>query len=429
MGRPAGTTIRLDMRIKGLPRLAKATGTNDPKVVEGMREMIRQWSARKRDNIRAIIEGKTTLLECFEVWQNGEENKIDLSDTGRPFTSVFEWLKTYDGIGEKTRYEYESDFKQLEKLARKGTTVDELPDLLKRYKDKCLKAKSARQFNKVRNTCRSFLKNTTGEDTPTYRAIKAIEPMKGQVKRPDTALTVEDIEAITTKVDVGTANMIWSMCTSGIELGVYLDRRYEVKADRLLIHSDKMTRVDRRRDRVVPLIYPVTTPTIMKKTFRLRVKKANADVQLKDFRHCYSLWLFEAGIPEARIEQYMGHSERTMTRRYARTEVTKFLVEDAEKARLYIDDHRKTKPPTKRKAIKDLIDIERRKEEYRQAYGQEPPPDIFTFGEPGGPIGPHDVESEQWQINEALDEIIDRRQAWRRAERQAGRNPNGRTPE
>jgi integrase len=58
------------------------------------------------------------------------------------------------------------------------------------------------------------------------------------------------------------------------------------------------------------------------------------------FRKCYSNWLMESGIPQWRVEMYMGHSPRSMTLRYQRTDVWGWLKEDGEKLRKWIDEER-----------------------------------------------------------------------------------------
>jgi integrase len=166
--------------------------------------------------------------------------------------------------------------------------------------------------------------------------------MNDKPKRQNKAHTVVAVLEMMKKLPADVADMVWTMATTGMGLTVYLERQYELKEDRILIHDTKMERVDERRDRFVPLIYPPVAPVVQLKAFRRWLKKASgATIRPYDLRSCYAMWMIEAGIAENRVEQYMGHQASTMTRKYARTDVDTFLKDDAKKAKSYLEGLKK----------------------------------------------------------------------------------------
>ena len=295
----------------------------------------------------AIRDGKTTFLQVLEQWRKQTLNQMDFSDSAKPFSYVYTWLDSYDKITDKTRTNYRVNFKQLEKIAKAKATVADIPALLKKYKDQCLKKKTGRMFNTTRNACRSFLNNAIGKYSTLYRDVEEIETLNEAPARKHVVLSVEEVEALTRNLDPAIAAMVWFMVTTGIEQNVYWAKKYEAKPDRVLIHGGKKKwDEDDRRNRYVPLIYPPVPPSLGVRALRKRLAKAgDKPVRIADFRNTFSSWMYEAGIPEPRIELYMGHLPAKMTRDYARkVDITKFLTDDAAKVKKYINELRKTKP-------------------------------------------------------------------------------------
>jgi integrase len=67
------------------------------------------------------------------------------------------------------------------------------------------------------------------------------------------------------------------------------------------------------------------------------------NVRIYTFRKCYANWLVESGIPQWRVEMYMGHLAQTQTQKYQTTEVFRWLAEDAEKMRSWLATQRPTR--------------------------------------------------------------------------------------
>jgi integrase len=142
--------------------------------------------------------------------------------------------------------------------------------------------------------------------------------------------------------------MVWTMCTTGVGWTEYgqISSRTDIKNPRINIEGTKTDKKDERRRREVPLVYPPTPRLGSEKQVRKVLKAVSKKLRLQNvgiytFRKCYSNWLVESGVPQWRVEMYMGHLPRSQTQKYQTTDTWRWLVEDGEKLRLYLEDKRK----------------------------------------------------------------------------------------
>jgi integrase len=326
--------------IPGVGRLKKVTGTHDPQINDAIPVMIDQLVSRQQlQPLRDVSAGKVTLLQLYDRWKEGDGKPLSMADEVLPALSTLrDWIAIYDKVNPKTRESYDNVANQLGKFATKNTTVADFPDLLKTYKKNCQKQKTARSFNIARNVLRSFLKNTMGKNSALYHAIEDIEPLNETVKRKPVILSPAELRALTDKLPAKIGQMVWTLATTGMEVNTYFLNRFEVLADRVLVHGEKQAHKDNRRDRIVPLVLDdLARPTVQLKAFRRAIRKVHKTVTVYDMRRCFAHWLYEAGINEVRIEQYGGWQAKEMARKYAKGAIDKYIVEDAEKIRAYVE--------------------------------------------------------------------------------------------
>jgi len=120
----------------------------------------------------------------------------------------------------------------------------------------------------------------------------------------------------------------------------------DIKNPRVIIAGTKMDKKDGRRRREVPLVFPPTPRTGSNEALVYNLKAAEAKARIGrirpyTFRKCYSVWARECGVPEWRVEMYMGHAAKSMTAKYQTTEIWGWLREDGKKIREYIDTERR----------------------------------------------------------------------------------------
>lgn len=333
----------IDRTFKGIGRIARATGTDDVETVNAMKVMLSELYKTGRWNfLEAIRDGKLTMLQVYEKWTTQSLNQNPTVEGMLPAEETLRnWANAYDGITEHTRDNYLYNIGQLMKLAKADATVSDIPSILKKYKERCKKKDVARQFNNTRNTVRSFLKDTFSAFHPLYQEVVATAALNERPKNPNKAYPITDILALEKKVSPKVWQTVWTCYLTGVGYKEFKNGLKDCDTH-IFVTGDKVK--DGRRNRTIPRIEkPLTlVPLIAEKRLRINLGKVS-DIGIYELRHSYSLLLREAGVPDLRVRQYMGHLPKNLTDAYGEAEMTTFLSADAEKVRAYITKHREGK--------------------------------------------------------------------------------------
>jgi integrase len=226
-------------------------------------------------------------------------------------------------------------------------TLEDIPSVLRYYRDICEQKDTPRTFNLVRSVIHRFIRLKLGKQSEIYQKLTDIEKLSDKPKKPQTAKTPTQIERLTRALPEKYRGMVWTMCTTGVGWKEYgqIEVRADLKNPRVFIDGTKMDRKDMRRKREVPLIIAPTPRIGSEKTFRKVLtttsKKLRIDnLRIYTFRKCYANWLVEAGVPQWRVEMYMGHQAQTQTQKYQTTEIWRWLSDDADRMRLWLESKR-----------------------------------------------------------------------------------------
>jgi integrase len=321
-------TLRLDRTFKGIGRIAKATGTDDPAIRDNISELLTRLYRRGHfDVLRAIRDGRVTMLEVYEADERGALDSLPIG-TGQPLaTAMHEWIESLLVAVEYSAKHVESletSRRYLER-ASKRATVSDLPRLLERLRDGTLGRTHARSFNLVRSAALAFVRATLKKSHPLYIAVAAVEPRTVAKHAVRTLVTPDMMRAWfpspeTSKVDA----IAWSMVTTGMG-PKELWGAWETRADRVHVFGTKRE----GRDRDVPLCRAPTVPQLSRDRFEKLFRARQLGVTPYDLRRTYAKWMESAGIPRTRRRMYMGHGVRDVTDLYERHEVAAFLVDDA----------------------------------------------------------------------------------------------------
>lgn len=326
-------TVKIDRNLRAVGgRFKHATGTSDPTIIASMKVMLKTLDDRgDYEHIRAIQEGKLTLMEVWQAWSQGKLAGLQAVEEILPLkATMLKWLDSYKDIAPNTREKYRYDYGQLFKMATKADTgVNSLPKLLKKYRDQCEKNDTARQFQMTKNAVRSFLANHLGKSHPLYLAVVDIKGIPVIKKRAARSHSFPVISAVAEKLPEESRKVMWTLVTTGMGWLEY--QNFEVVENKYIwIHGKKVRRIDDRRNRKVPLIQMPHKPTMAERTFRKHLKKASGgEMTTYDLRHTYAGWLLDAGIPFNRQQQYMGHQPKSMTQMYSQVKLEDYLVKDA----------------------------------------------------------------------------------------------------
>lgn len=324
-------TYTLDRTVKGVGRIKRASGTNDAALAKLMDAMLLTLKkAGRLDVLRAIRDGVNTPLE---VWNKYRAHDLDSLPTPEGMRDLAEAMKDWARTAEASDWHRQSRQSQANVLlahARKGDTLAELPEVLRRYQ---AKAGGKTMFNRVRSMAQAFVRDTLGRSHPVYGQLRDVIPKKVKVREPRPFLTPQELAAFAPAMGIYEP-CVWAMALTGMGPGEYWGR-WTAKADRVVIYGTK--RSGRRRE--IPLVGPLAAARGTREGFQRKWRKeADPDRVPYDLRHTFAVWLEAAGIPRARREIYRGHLARDIGDIYERHEVTAFLADDGEKLRAWVGD-------------------------------------------------------------------------------------------
>lgn len=323
-------TLVLDRFFRGIGRLKRASGTTDPKVFKMLDGMLSTlYDAGRVDLLTAIARGSLTPLE---VWSKYREQRLQDLPTVESIRSLKEameeWVKTEE-TGDWNRAARRYAVAAILRHARVDASITDLPPAVAAFK-KASRLTPA-MFNRTRAAALAFVRDTLGKSHTLHGKLRDIR-LRKEVRAAPNPQTVEQMVALAAKLGEPAASIAWGMAASGMGPGEFWGI-WQEQADRIHIRGTK--RSGRVRD--VPRVMALRKPTISEAVFRKRLKLATEGlVTPYDFRHTFSQWMQDAGIPRARRKAYLGHGKTDVTDLYERGEVTRYLSDDGEKLRAVV---------------------------------------------------------------------------------------------
>lgn len=337
-------TFRIDRILPTIGRIVRASGTTDPAVftaivgkrtrggprVPGMLDLLAR-PLRRYEILRAIRDGHLVAIDVYQAWAAGTLEALPIAGAGQLLKPALEaWLDSLPNI--ETRRGYRGELRRAGAL-RAELPLHELPGLLRRYRQTCQGKGVWRAFNLARSAAQAFVRDTLGLRSTVYGEIEDLRPLQRTARRRlPPAPTHAEFLAKAAKLPLAAARCAQGMAYSGMNPKEFWGA-WEQLGDR--IHIEGTKRVGRVRD--VPLLAPITQPTIARITFKRALAKVWPEVTPKHFRNFYARWLDEAGIAEVWREMYLGHGVRTMADLYPRAEVDRYLTEHAAKIQAFLE--------------------------------------------------------------------------------------------
>lgn len=200
-------------------------------------------------------------------------------------------------------------------------TVGELPGRLKALREAM--ADTAAGWNRMQQQTLAFLRDTFADPRhPLYEAVSALKSLEVVAKYRRVHLTPAEFHAVLPKLGPA-REAFWLLALTGMNPKEAWVQGFDVTPPAVLIHGRKA----KTRERVVPWLAPIATPTVSRDVLTWWLNKAGLYPYAA--RHSYSRWLEDAGIPAWRVVAYMGHRPRTMTETYQRGKMDGYLVGDA----------------------------------------------------------------------------------------------------
>lgn len=322
----------IDRNFKGVGRIKRASGSTVPKMREALSRMLTSLHQQGRlDVLRAIRDGKLSMLEVYDAFRRHALDSLPMADTIVGLEETMgRWIPTADA-SEKHRYTHKQSLKYLLGV-KPDAKVSDLPALLEALRD-TLGVKHPRSFNLTRTSASRFVRATLKRNHPLWAAINAVEVRKVTKKRKGQPLAVKQMRGFFPNPETDPVDAIaWTMATTGMHQKE-LWGRWHVLADR--IHVEGTKREGRVRD--LPLVRRPAVPAMHRRTFEDKLRERTSAIQPYDLRRTFANWMESAGIPRTRRQLYLGHGAKDVTDLYERHEVVAFLKGDAKKLRRHLN--------------------------------------------------------------------------------------------
>ena len=339
----AGTLI-IDIRVRGVGRIKRASGTSDASVFKAMGRMVLALKDRGRvDLLRALRDGVLTPRELLDAYTRDDLTTLPTVKTGRPLIETWTaWVEKKD-CSDAHKRSLAQSLRHLK--AKQDTTIAELPGLVEAARERM--TKHAQSFRLLRSAAQAFVKATLKRSHPLYAEVCAAEPLKIRAQRVKHPVTPDEMRALVKRLAspdddsfaatdlmiFGAAEIATTMAVTGMRPNEMWGK-WSVEADRVRIHGTKTKGAERVVPRVPGHLAP---PRITYRAFRLALAEAtDGHMTPYDLRRTYANWMEAAAIPRIRRRSYMGHTSGDTTDRYEWHEVEKYLAEDAAKLATFL---------------------------------------------------------------------------------------------
>lgn len=322
-------TFVVDIRLKAIGRIRRASGTKDRETFRAIITMLKQLHATgKHSVLREIQSGLVSPIEVYGYWIQNQLDHLPSASSLQPIQSTFnKWIETHDVIA-TTKRNYKSE------ITRFVAVVGDIPisDLaagVAHYKVICRDSDKARTFSALRTALLAFLR--ANKHTQLWKEVSDIKPLKVERKKQAPQLTVVEAHSLLHTMSKKYADVARAMLFSGMHWKEVVGK-WEFQRDRIVIHGTKAA----GRERIVPIIQSFPPVTCSNISFRRALRKVRPDLSPYSFRRTYAHWMEMAGIPRARRIAYLGHGKKDTTDLYEAHQIEAYLQEDAKTFRNYV---------------------------------------------------------------------------------------------
>jgi hypothetical protein len=335
-----GGGFYIDMRFPEIGRIQRSSWTDDVDTFEGIKVMLKQlYSTGKHDILTGIKKGNNKAIDVYALWSVQKvKNVLTLESAQMAGISLNKWIDDHDHLAFRTKKAYRENIDQLMKFGTDNTTVQMLPELLEKYRSHCKKLGHHRMFNHTRSVLQSYFRDTLGNDHAMWFAIKRIKTFPKEVVRKGNPQSVAAVLALTDRIDPRYGDMVWALCTTGMNWKEYTEDGFDLHDFYVHIKGQKRG----GRNRKIPRIGDPIEPQAKYNAFRTRIAKLTTNVRVNDFRRTYIHWMELAGLYRTRRRQYAGHGAGDITDLYEHHEVDAYLKEDGARLSKWIEEQKKS---------------------------------------------------------------------------------------
>ncbi len=328
-----GGSYRIDRWFRGVGRIALASGAFTK---DGLKKrdalLTRLYDKGRLDILRAIRGREITITEVLDADRRDELDSVvgvNRVLARNLWERVDTWVPT-SAKGKQTRRRYEVSFRKLKRtgVLPETATVEDLSSVdWKRVESEW--EGSAADYNHIWRAVSKFLSDVLEDVYHPFRR----QVMKAIPRRPEPPRVPDISPELFWKIVEATPEFVRSsyvvLAVTGLRVGEYL----ALTQFDLLPHTHGIrvkgtkTAASSATVRVAPSLWghveaavpsPLQYGWLRKYWKRALVEvEADSDLRLHDLRHCCAQWAVEEGVPEAKIQAQLRHTNPAMTRRYS----------------------------------------------------------------------------------------------------------------
>ena len=310
----------------GTIKLDQASGTNDPKLLRRLKEMLHTlWEAGRGELIQGV---KDKLYSPLDLWQHYSQGKWEALPSPTQVRPLEPMLAAWSAsqTNRFSRVTSRTYVRRILEHAGPNPTLASLPKAIAGYREVAESKGHAQQFNHARAAAHACIRVTPGlgRHSPLWLAVAQVPRLPVTRKFPPNPQRPAQAWAIRERIGGEDGRIWWWLCCTGMGPDEYFEDKWAVEDGRLHIYGTKR----KGRDRLVPLVVDdLERTTLNKAKWQDRFRRKRFGVTPYDGRRSFSIWMAEAGIPEHRHAAYMGHGARSQTLHYQRV-TDQYLDED-----------------------------------------------------------------------------------------------------
>lgn len=331
----------LDWHRQGVGRIAKSSGTTSLRTYRKLVGMLELLADRGRfDILEAIRDG---LLTPLQVWDHVRRERVEDLPTAETMVTARDHLTRWAaGFRSRRAANYRTGINRILRH-RPDARLHELPDLLER--DRELSEDETPSYNRARAAILACLRDTLKprKAHPLYRRAVSVAALPEVRQEERARLDVPQAMRIRAQLGGELGEAWWALCVTGMIVSELWSRPWTVLPDRIRIGGTKAA--GRKRD--VPLVETIRRPTSNRR--HLSAALTALGLETYDARRAYAHWMEEAGIPRARRNLYRGHGPADTGDLYEMGELSRYLVEDADRLKRYLKFRIQSQRPARRR--------------------------------------------------------------------------------
>jgi integrase len=324
------TNLRVDRRVPGVGRITASVGSGKPTDLASANAIITKLAERGQlDVLRALKAGRVTFGELRDA-----DRRDKLSTTADQLTLRQPFLvaarRAIDAMrcDAVTQDYYRAGLRLLESqgIVTPATRVADLPAVDWRAIAKAWPLSDSSWEKMARAVSTTLTHLTAGKHSPLRAEVMGLIPRRAYIPRMP-SLTPDQFHAAVAVLPEPYRPVLWSFLMTGLRKGeLWRVRPEDLTPGNRSVHvrgtktkgSRRVLELGPEAFRVLQAAVPIpfTDRAVLDAWHRACDAVGAPHTTLHDLRHCFGQWSLDAGVPDADVQMFLGHTTPFMTRLY-----------------------------------------------------------------------------------------------------------------